>query len=216
MSKTTKRPVTNKAETATKQEQKQQPETKKQTTTTTETNKTIVNKQPESSQPKEEKTKQQVKPKTINAKTLDGALENLKDNSKVKDLVIGVKNYVNTLRSNPNPHDYVNANYRFYKLIVDQLDTPDYGLFKTRFETLLKLFKLGHNDVLNPITVLKYDHFWKFGGRSRAAYGFIITFIDAVKEPKNRRKELKRINFKTFGDYVPANIVRNLQRYFNI
>jgi len=150
------------------------------------------------------------------AKTLGEALTALKANSKVKDLVIGIENYIKTIKSNPNPQDYVAANFRLYKLLTTQLDVPNYNLFKTRFDVVLKLFVLGENDVLNPVTVLKYDHFWKYGGKSRAAYGFIITFIDAVKNPKNRRKELQKINLKTFGEYVPGNIVKHIQRYFNV
>ena len=187
----------------------------------TESQPTVENKPEETSALKVEETKPVNKKLTVNevinnAKTLEEALTGLEKIDNVKDLAIGVRNYVKTISGETNPQSYAAANFRFYTLLTTQLNTTNYGLFKVRFETILKLFGTYEQSVLNAINVLKYDHFWRYGGKSRAAYGMLISFIDAVKKPNNRKKELAKINFKTFGDYLPTTIVSNIQRYFKL
>ena len=206
-----------------------QPETIKPEETTTpetESKPVVENKPEETPAPKVEETKPEgtkpvnkkltVNEVINNAKTLEEALTGLEKIDNVKDLAIGVRNYVKTISGETSPQSYAAANFRFYTLLTTQLNTANYGLFKVRFETILKLFGTYEQSVLNAINVLKYDHFWRYGGKSRAAYGMLISFIDAVKKPNTRKKELAKINFKTFGDYLPTTIVSNIQRYFKL
>lgn len=194
-----------------------QPEVQEEPKTETQENNTETkdNKKLESFDPNSEAY---IKENLKKVKSLPDAYELFKNTDVIKDLVIGLKQYYDFITGpkKDQPLEYVAANYRLYNLVINQLGDEKYSKVKTRLNVLLKVFNVEKNGAFNIINILKYDHYWKYGQKTRISYYLLMTFLEGISDPKTRRDELKRLSLEKLAKYVPVKVTENLRRYLNI
>ena len=146
------------------------------------------------------------------------AYELFKNTGKLKDFVVGIKQYHDFLTGpkKDSPIDYVSASYRFYNLVIKHLNTTNYAIFKLKLQVLLKVLYKEKNGVLNIINILRYDHYWTYGVKTRISYYLFMTYLEGISNPKTRVDELKRLDINSLTSYLPEQIIINLRRFFNI
>lgn len=146
------------------------------------------------------------------------AYELFKENGKVKDLVIGIKQFKDFITGDrkEEPLEYISNSYRFYNLTIKQLNVQQYSLFKLRLDFILKILMREKNKELTLVNLLKFDHYWKYGQKTRISYYLLMTFLEGMADPRTRKDELKRMDVDKLADYVPESLMLNFRRYFNV
>ena len=165
----------------------------------------------------EEEPKPKVK-KLNEIRTLEELFENYKNDSRLKSFVIHINTFYNKLKGpeKDNPDIIVSAQYSFFNGLIRHLNVNNYGEFKMKLDVLLKALVLGKNTQFNIINIIKFDHFWKYSNKIRIDFYMLMTFLDAIANPKDRRTELKRIKIEKLSNHMPDNIYRHITRYLNI
>ena len=146
------------------------------------------------------------------------AYEYFRHNGKLKDLVVGLKQYQDFIAGpkRNNPNEYVSQSYRFYNNLIKHFNTTNYPEFKLRMDILLKTLNGEKDKHLNVINLLKYDIYWKYGQKTKVSYYLLMTFLDAVADPNTRKEQLKTIDMNKLAGYVPEQVMLNFRRYFNV
>lgn len=150
--------------------------------------------------------------------SVETAYELFRNTGKLKDLVVGIKQYKDFITGpkKENPNEYVSQNYRFYNIVIKHLNDENYSRFKLKMDLFLKILNSEKDKQLNIINILKYDHFWKYGQKTRISYYLLMTFLEGLANPNTRKKELKTIDINKLASYVPEQVMINFRRYFNI